>query len=343
MQWHSLEYRAVDHRFVGGAPVPAHGGREGDSPYGSATSADLEEWGSYRNPFSSIHLHRSWISDGRPPSTRWRPILSPDAGYPACGREAAAEVGTCECRAARCCHDRAVRAATGTVDSELRRSLKRRGQLLKVDRVSDLDTEPQPVLVDVGTNGRTDPGALLKERVLGKHRREAGKLIVHGKRDGQRANIDLRCLPAADGLRDAVRGRERDDEAAYPGGQADAGRERLGVVRPPESARSPHGAIVFQAQRADLQHLHEPRGCGRTHGCFGPEPGDGGAAAEGNRQGRRQEVGAPNRRRMRGRVLLLAQKVEIGDAVTDGSRQSARERVSDRSLQSIRIGVEPGS
>src|SRR6266436_2556379 len=159
MQWHSLEYRAADHRFVGGAPVPALGGGEGDPPCGSAPSAHPQEWGSYRNAHSSIRLRRSRISHGRAPSTRWRPILSPYAGYPACDRETPAEVGTCECCAARCCRDRAVGAATGTVDSELRRSLKRRGQLLKIDRVSELHTEPQAVLIDVGLRRRGGYGA----------------------------------------------------------------------------------------------------------------------------------------------------------------------------------------
>src|SRR5438105_1260958 len=160
------------------------------------------------------------------------------------------------------------RSATGTVDSALRLSLKRREQLLKVDRVSELHTEPQAVLIDVGLRRRGGSGALLKKRVLGEYGRIPGELIARRERHRERLDVDLGSLPAAHGRRDVVGGRERHDQASLPGRKREGSRDGLSISGAAEAPGDPYGSCVLEADRADLEHLDQPPGGGRAHGGF---------------------------------------------------------------------------
>src|SRR3989441_7589009 len=113
---------------------------------------------------------------------------------------------------------------------------------VEVDRVSELQTEPDAVLVhvDLGRYRRRPPGALLEKRVPPKDVDESSDLIGHAEIQCERLDVDTPCLLAAHRLRGGVHGAEHDEQPALPGREGQRAWGGRGLGRPAKPACGAH-------------------------------------------------------------------------------------------------------
>src|SRR5712691_8408955 len=88
---------------------------------------------------------------------------------------------------------------------------------VEIDRVPELQTEPDSVLIRIDLYRRRPRSPLLEKRVPPKDACKRRNLIGHSEIQCERPHIDTVCLSGAHGLRGAVRGVEHDEQAPPQG------------------------------------------------------------------------------------------------------------------------------